>query len=290
MRIQANNLSYTYMKGTPFEKQALTGITLSLDEGQFTSVIGHTGSGKSTLIQHLNGLVKPSDGKITIGDWSITSETKQKQLFDLRRHVGMVFQYPEHQLFHETVLQEVAYGPVNFGLEKKAAEKKAKEYLTLVGIDDTLFARSPFELSGGQMRRVAIAGVLACEPQLLILDEPTAGLDPQGQKTMMQLFYEWFQEKDERSIILVTHQMEDAAQFSDQIVVMNSGQIFDKGSPKQIFSNAEKLEGAGLSVPEPVKLLAAIQSSSGDNVDTNVFTKDEAVESILTFLNIKERE
>lgn len=289
MQLQANNVNYTYMKGTPFEKKALSDIHLKLEAGQFTSIIGQTGSGKSTFIQHINGLIKPSKGELKIGEWTINSETKQKQLFDLRRQVGMVFQFPEHQLFHETVLQDVAYGPINFGLLKAEAERKAAECLGLVGIENELFARSPFELSGGQMRRVAIAGVLAIDPLLLVLDEPTAGLDPQGQETMMQLFYEWYKEKEERSIILVTHKMEDAARFSDEIVVMNSGKVLEIGTPKQIFTQVEKLEGNGLSVPESVKLLSAIQSSSGVEVETSAFTKDTTVESILSFLKVKGR-
>ncbi|MGJ9384523.1 energy-coupling factor transporter ATPase [Salipaludibacillus sp. CF4.18] len=287
MQLQTNNLSYTYMKDTPFEREALSDLNITLDSGQFTSIIGHTGSGKSTFIQHMNGLIKPSKGEIKVGDWTISSDTKQKHLFDLRRQVGMVFQFPEHQLFHETVLQDVAYGPINFGLSKVEAERKATEYLELVGIGADLFTRSPFELSGGQMRRVAIAGVLAIEPLLLVLDEPTVGLDPQGQQAMMTLFSEWYKAKEKRSIVLVTHQMEDAAQFSDQVIVMSSGKVLEIGTPEKIFSQVEKLKKNGLSVPESVKLLSAIQSQSGIELETGKFTKEATVESILSFLNMK---
>ncbi len=278
------------MKDTPFERQALSGLNIKLDSGQFTSIIGHTGSGKSTFLQHINGLIKPSKGEIKVGDWTISSDTKQKQLFDLRRQVGMVFQFPEHQLFHETVLQDVAYGPINFGLSKVEAERKATEYLELVGIGADLFTRSPFELSGGQMRRVAIAGVLAIEPLLLVLDEPTVGLDPQGQAAMMALFSEWYKAKEKRSIVLVTHRMEDAAKFSDQVIVMSSGKVLEIGTPEKIFSQVEKLKENGLSVPESVKLLSAIQSKSGIELETGKFTKEATVESILSFLNVKGRD
>jgi energy-coupling factor transport system ATP-binding protein len=284
MQIKADNLTYKYMKNTPFEKEALKGFSITIPEGRFTSVIGHTGSGKSTFIQHLNGLLKPSSGTVTVGDWTIRPDTKQKHLYELRRHASIVFQFPEHQLFHETVLSDVAYGPVNFGLSKLEAEKRAKEYLELAGIHPDMFDRSPFDLSGGQMRRVAIAGVLALNPKLLILDEPTAGLDPEGQVKMMELFYDWFQEKKERSIILVTHQMEDAARYSDEIVLMDKGTVKDQGRPHQIFSKAGELEAMGLSVPESVKLLSILREQSGEDISTAVFTLDETVDQVLGFL------
>nr|WP_233254416.1 energy-coupling factor transporter ATPase [Salipaludibacillus keqinensis] len=272
------------MKGTPFEKNALTKVDLSLSSGQFTSIIGHTGSGKSTLVQHLNGLLKPTEGTITIGDWIIRPETKQKNLYSLREHVGMVFQFPEHQLFNETILQDVAYGPINFGKTKQEAEDIAKECLHKVGIPETLYDQSPFDISGGQMRRVAIAGVLALDPTLLILDEPTAGLDPHGQETIMHLFYEWFQETDERSIVLVTHQMEDAARYSDQILVMDRGQVVDQGSPEHIFSKGTELRKLGLSVPQSVQLLQAVRSECGGDMEIDAFTLEETVNRLLVYL------
>lgn len=290
MQIKANHLTYTYMKNTPFEKNALNSVDVTIPSGQFTSIIGHTGSGKSTLVQHFNGLLLPSDGSLTIGGWTIRRDTKQKQLYSLRRQVGMVFQFPEHQLFHETILQDVAYGPMNFGSSKQESQIKARKCLANVGIDEQLFERSPFDVSGGQMRRVAIAGVLALDPQLLILDEPTAGLDPEGQETMMQLFYDWYEEKEERSIILVTHQMEDAARYSDEVLVMEAGDVIDRGSPKDIFAKKTELEKIGLAVPESVRLLTALQTKADVPINTDAFSVEETVERILSFLKQKGRD
>lgn len=290
MQIKANHLTYTYMKNTPFEKNALNSVDVTIPSAQFTSIIGHTGSGKSTLVQHFNGLLLPSDGSLTIGGWTIRRDTKQKQLYSLRRQVGMVFQFPEHQLFHETILQDVAYGPMNFGSSKQESQIKARKCLANVGIDEQLFERSPFDVSGGQMRRVAIAGVLALDPQLLILDEPTAGLDPEGQETMMQLFYDWYEEKEERSIILVTHQMEDAARFSDEVLVMEAGDVVDRGSPKDIFAKKTELEEIGLAVPESVRLLTALQTKADVPIKTDAFSVEETVERILSFLKQKGRD
>lgn len=290
MQIKANHLTYTYMKNTPFEKNALNSVDVTIPSGQFTSIIGHTGSGKSTLVQHFNGLLLPSAGSLTIGGWTIRRDTKQKQLYSLRRQVGMVFQFPEHQLFHETILQDVAYGPINFGFSKEESEILARKCLANVGIDEQLFERSPFDVSGGQMRRVAIAGVLALDPQLLILDEPTAGLDPEGQETMMQLFYDWYEEKEERSIILVTHQMEDAARFSDEVLVMEAGDVIDRGSPKDIFAKKTELEEIGLAVPESVRLLTVLQTKADVPINTDAFSVEETVDRILSFLKQKGRD
>ncbi|WP_280772157.1 energy-coupling factor transporter ATPase [Salipaludibacillus daqingensis] len=290
MQIKANHLTYTYMKNTPFETNAIDKLDLMIPGEQFTSIIGHTGSGKSTLVQHFNGLLKPTDGSIKIGEWTVKSDTKQKLLYPLRRHVGMVFQFPEHQLFHETILADVAYGPMNFGFSKEEAEKVAKECLANVGIDDQLFDRSPFDVSGGQMRRVAIAGVLALDPELLILDEPTAGLDPEGQEMMMKLFHDWYEEREERSIILVTHQMEDAARYSDEVIVMDGGNVIDRGTPRQIFAKKAELEKIGLTVPESVQLLEALQAHSESELNTSAFTLEDTVESILSFLHKKGRD
>lgn len=290
MQIKTNQLTYTYMKNTPFEKNALNRVDVTIPSGQFTSIIGHTGSGKSTLIQHLNGLLKPTEGSLTIGQWTIRHNTKQKQLYSLRSQVGMVFQFPEHQLFHETILEDVAYGPMNFGFSKEESESIARKCLLNVGIDKNLFERSPFDVSGGQMRRVAIAGVLALDPKLLILDEPTAGLDPEGQETMMQLFYDWYEEKEERSIILVTHQMEDAARFSDEVLVMEAGDMIDRGSPREIFSKKAKLEEIGLAVPESVRLLTLLQTESDVPLNTDAFSMEETIERILSFLRQKGRD
>jgi len=290
MQIKVNHLTYTYMKNTPFEKNALDCVEVTIPSGQFTSIIGHTGSGKSTLVQHFNGLLKPTDGSLTIGEWTIRHDTKQKRLYPLRRQVGMVFQFPEHQLFHETILQDVAYGPMNFGFSKEESERIARKCLLNVGIDEKLFDRSPFDVSGGQMRRVAIAGVLALDPELLILDEPTAGLDPEGQEMMMKLFHDWYEEKEGRSLILVTHQMEDAARYSDEVIVMDGGNVIDRGTPKQIFAKKAELEKIGLAVPESVQLLEALQAQSKSELNTSAFTLEDTVESILSFLYKKGRD
>ncbi|UTR16745.1 energy-coupling factor transporter ATPase [Salipaludibacillus sp. LMS25] len=284
MDIQTNALTYTYMGGTPFEKKALHDMNVTIPEGHFTSLLGHTGSGKSTFVQHLNGLLKPTSGNVSIGDWTIQAHTKQKGLFELRKQVGMVFQFPEHQLFHETVLLDTAYGPENYGLSKADAKEKAAHYLRMCGIRDDLFDRSPFDLSGGQMRRVAIAGVLAIEPQLLILDEPAAGLDPEAHQMMMQLFYDWFKAEEKRSIILVTHHMEDAALYSDDIIVMDKGHVYMKGTPAEVFSKTDELEAFDLSVPESVKLLSLLNAKDEEEIDTQAFTLDDTVSRLLTYL------
>lgn len=284
MRIQAEDVTHVYMANTPFERKALHQLNTTIEKGHFTSVIGHTGSGKSTLIQHLNGLLMPSSGLLRIGSWTITPRTKQKELFELRRRTGMVFQFPEHQLFHETVLEDAAYGPENYGCSKAEAREKAAHWLDVTGVSSSLFNRSPFDLSGGQMRRVAIAGVLALEPDLLILDEPAAGLDPAGHEAMMQLFTDWFREKKERTVILVTHQMEDAARLSDRILVMAEGTVSMEGTPAEIFSSAGELEAMGLSVPESVKLLTLLREKSGEAVDTTPFTLEDTVKELRRFV------
>ncbi|MFA9556510.1 energy-coupling factor transporter ATPase [Evansella sp. AB-rgal1] len=284
MEIKAEDIGYTYMAGTPFEKKAIDNINIHIKHHSYTAIIGHTGSGKSTFVQLLNGLLKPSRGSLHVGNWVITKETKQKQMYDLRKHVGMVFQYPEHQLFHETVIQDVAYGPINFGFSKKEAREKAEEMLLNVGIGKDLFDRSPFELSGGQMRRVAIAGVLAIEPHILVLDEPTAGLDPKGQVEIMNLFYSWYLEKEERSIVLVTHHMEDAALYGDHIIVMNNGEVHFQGEPTHVFQQKEMLYDLDLSVPETVALLERLKEISGEAMNTQRYTFDETVQEIISFL------
>ncbi|UCZ53399.1 energy-coupling factor transporter ATPase [Bacillus shivajii] len=285
MYIEANEVSYTYMKKTPFEKQALKDVSLHLPSGSYTSVIGHTGSGKSTFIQHINGLLKPTKGEMTVGDWTITSKTKQKSLYELRKNVGMVFQYPEHQLFAETVIGDVAFAPVNFGFTKNEAQQKAAEALSKVGIGKEYYHRSPFELSGGQMRRVAIASVLASDPRILILDEPTAGLDPKGQDEIMRLFYEWYIEKEDRSVVLITHQMEDAAKYAKNVIVMEDGRVVMEGTPTDIFSKADQLKRLGLSVPQSVSLLNGLKEKTNFN-DMNVaqFDLDGTIDEILAYL------
>ncbi|UFJ40689.1 energy-coupling factor transporter ATPase [Brevibacillus humidisoli] len=253
MQIAFENVSYVYGKGTPFEKVALTDITLSIATGTYAGIIGQTGSGKSTLIQHLNGLLKPSAGVIHIGDSRITPETKHTH--EVRKRVGLVFQYPEHQLFEETVLKDVAFGPRNLGLPEEMALIRAREALELVGLPfEEWKDRSPFQLSGGQMRRVAIAGVLAMQPQVLVLDEPTAGLDPAGRREILEGIYRIHKEQ-KMTTILVTHSMEEVARYADKLIVMAAGQIVMQGAPEEVFEQGERLRQLALDVPETVSLI-----------------------------------
>ncbi|MGC4378213.1 energy-coupling factor ABC transporter ATP-binding protein [Fictibacillus sp. Mic-4] len=279
MDIVIKQLTHRYMIGTPFERVALEDINLQIASGTFLAVIGHTGSGKSTLIQHLNGLLKPTSGTIAIGDQIISAGKNNKQLKSLRKRVGIVFQYPEHQLFDETVEKDIMFGPLNFGASEAEAKEKAKEMLELVGLPLGILSRSPFELSGGQMRRVAIAGVLAMDPEVLILDEPTAGLDPKGRVEIMELFYQLHQKKN-LTTVLVTHSMEDAATYADKIVVMEKGKVYMEGSPKQIFSERNKLQAVGLDVPETVQFLLKWQNRTGEAIDLSSFTLDEVATAL----------
>ncbi|KXT76098.1 energy-coupling factor transporter ATPase [Streptococcus sp. DD12] len=252
MGISLNHVDYTYQEGTPFEGRALFDVTLTIPSGSYTAFIGHTGSGKSTIMQLLNGLHLPTAGSIQVDDFQITSETKSKQIRSLRKKVGLVFQFAETQLFAETVLKDVAFGPQNFGLTATEAEKIAKNTLSQVGIDETLWDKNPFELSGGQMRRVAIAGILALEPEVLVLDEPTAGLDPKGRKELMQLFDKLHQAG--LTIVLVTHLMDDVANFADQVYVMEKGHVVSFGSPQQVFQDVAFLKEKQLGVPKITEL------------------------------------
>jgi energy-coupling factor transport system ATP-binding protein len=277
MDITIKQLEHRYGVGTPFERTALSGVNLSVTSGTFLALIGHTGSGKSTLIQHLNGLLKPSSGSVTVGEKTIRANEKAKHLKPLRKKVGMVFQYPEHQLFEETVEKDICFGPINFGVPEKRAKRKAREILPLVGLDETLLQKSPFDLSGGQMRRVAIAGVLAIEPEVLVLDEPTAGLDPRGQREVMEMFYRLHKEKG-LTTIFVTHSMENAAAYADEIVIMENGSIHMKGSPKEIFAAPDKLKAVGLDVPETVQFIARLEAKFGLTLPKDKFSSDEVAE------------
>ena len=248
MGIILDNVSYTYQEGTPFASAALSDINLSIEDGSYTAIIGHTGSGKSTILQLLNGLLVPTKGSVRVFDTLITSTSVNKQIRQIRKQVGLVFQFAENQIFEETVLKDVAFGPQNFGVSVEEAEAIAREKLALVGIDESLFERSPFELSGGQMRRVAIAGILAMEPKILVLDEPTAGLDPIGRKELMTLFKKLHQ--DGIAIVLVTHLMDDVAEFADQVYVMEKGKLVKSGKPSLVFQNVEFMEKIQLGVPK----------------------------------------
>lgn len=248
MGIILDNVSYTYQEGTPFASAALSDVSLTIEDGSYTAIIGHTGSGKSTILQLLNGLLVPTEGSVRVFDTLITSTSVNKQIRQIRKQVGLVFQFAENQIFEETVLKDVAFGPQNFGVSVEEAEAIAREKLALVGIDESLFERSPFELSGGQMRRVAIAGILAMEPSILVLDEPTAGLDPIGRKELMTLFEKLHQ--DGITIVLVTHLMDDVAEFADQVYVMEKGRLVKSGAPSLVFQNLEFMENIQLGVPK----------------------------------------
>jgi energy-coupling factor transport system ATP-binding protein len=258
MDIVFSQVDYYYMKGTPFEKAALKDFTLTIPSGSFTAVIGHTGSGKSTFIQHINGLLRPSSGTVQVGSYTIKAGEKKGDLKGLRKDVGLVFQYPEHQLFEETVEKDICFGPINFGLSKAKALQRARELMPLVGLQEELLAVSPFQLSGGQMRRVAIAGVLASRPSVLVLDEPAASLDPEGRENMMNLFYD-YHKKHKTTTVLVTHHMEDAAKYADQIVVLHNGGIEMVGGRELIFERASRLNEIGLDLPKSVRLLQDIK-------------------------------
>ena len=248
MGIILDNVSYTYQEGTPFASAALSDVSLTIEDGSYTAIIGHTGSGKSTILQLLNGLLVPTEGCVRVFDTLITPTSVNKQIRQIRKQVGLVFQFAENQIFEETVLKDVAFGPQNFGVSVEEAEAIAREKLALVGIDESLFERSPFELSGGQMRRVAIAGILAMEPRILVLDEPTAGLDPIGRKELMNLFKKLHQ--DGITIVLVTHLMDDVAEFADQVYVMEKGKLVKSGKPSLVFQNLEFMEKIQLGVPK----------------------------------------
>lgn len=248
MGIALENVSFTYQEGTPLASTALSDVSLTIADGSYTALIGHTGSGKSTILQLLNGLLVPSQGSVRVFDTLITSTSKNKDIRQIRKQVGLVFQFAENQIFEETVLKDVAFGPQNFGVSEEDAEQIAREKLALVGIDESLFNRSPFELSGGQMRRVAIAGILAMEPAILVLDEPTAGLDPLGRKELMNLFKKLHQSG--MTIVLVTHLMDDVAEYANQVYVMEKGRLVKGGKPSDVFQDVVFMEEVQLGVPK----------------------------------------
>ena len=279
MSIKIKNLSHIYSKGTPFEKIALDNINLDIEYGEFVGIIGHTGSGKSSLVQHLNALLKPSSGSIYIDDQDIFAD--KSKLKSLRSKVGLVFQYPEHQLFELTILKDVCFGPLNMGLSKEESENRAKNALELVGINSKLFEKSPFELSGGQKRRVAIAGVLAMNPKILILDEPTAGLDPKGRDEILNQI-KIMHKTLGITVILVSHSMEDISKLASKIFVINNGKIALEGSPKEIFSKIDELENIGLSSTQAAYLIRELKEN-GFDLPSGIYSVDDAVNSILNY-------
>ena len=277
MGIKIRNLEYIYMQGSPFEKEALSDINLDIADGEFVGLIGHTGSGKSTLIQHLNGLLVPQSGEIEVN--GISTKEKGAQLKELRQEVGLVFQYPEHQIFEETVYKDVAFGPKNMGLSESEIHERVVEALTYVGLDGSYYEMSPFELSGGQRRRVAIAGVLAMRPKTLILDEPAAGLDPAGREEILTQIRALYL-KSKMTVILVSHSMEDVARIASRIIVMNNGKIAMDGKVSEIFSRGEELKNMGLDIPQ-VSALASELIKRGVKLDSNIYTIERAKAAIM---------
>ena len=276
MSIKLENINFTYSPGTAYEIHALKNINLEIHDGEFIGLIGHTGSGKSTLVQHLNGLERATSGEIYYNGENIYGEGYSMK--SLRSKVGLVFQYPEHQLFEVDVLTDVCFGPKNQGLSKEEAEARAKKALAMVGLKEKYYHQSPFELSGGQKRRVAIAGVLAMEPEVLILDEPTAGLDPKGRDEILDQIKK-LHEENHITIILVSHSMEDVAKYVGRIIVMNHGEAMLDGTPKEVFKHYKELEQIGLAAPQVTYMMHAL-ADRGFNVSTDVTTIEEATEEI----------
>ena len=279
MDIRFEQVGFTYQPNSPFEQRVLFDIDLAIKEGSYTALVGHTGSGKSTLLQHLNALLKPTSGTVTIGDRVITAETNNKNLKPIRQKVGIVFQFPEAQLFEETVERDIAFGPKNFGVPEEEANHLAAKTLEMVGLDESYLQRSPFDLSGGQMRRVAIAGVLAMEPEVLVLDEPTAGLDPQGRKEMMEMFARLHHE-NKITIVLVTHLMDDVADFSDYVYVLEKGTLVKQGTPREVFQEVEWLQAKQLGVPTATAFAQKLVTR-GIHFDSLPLTSKELAEMLI---------
>lgn len=280
MSIRLEKIDYIYEPNTAFPVHATDHVSLTIQDGEFIGLIGHTGSGKSTLIQHLNGLIRPTSGKIYYNDKDIYGEGFSMK--ELRSKVGLVFQYPEHQLFEADILSDVCFGPKNLGLGKEEVERRAKHALELVGMDETFYGLSPFELSGGQKRRVAIAGVLAMEPEVLILDEPTAGLDPKGRDEILNQIKK-LHEENHITIILVSHSMEDVARFASRLIVMDHGRVQFDGTPMEVFRHYKELEKMGLAAPQVTYLMYALKER-GWNVNLDAITVEQAKEEIMRVL------
>lgn len=281
--IKTENLSYVYGEGTPFRKIAVDDVNIEIDEGELVGVIGHTGSGKSTLIQHFNGLLKPSSGNVIIDGEKLWDD--KKRLREIRFKVGLVFQYPEYQLFEETVYKDIAFGPKNMGLSDEETDKRIKETARMVGLTEDILEKSPFELSGGQKRRVAIAGVMAMEPKVLILDEPASGLDPKGRDTILGQIREYHQEK-KNTVLLVSHSMEDIAKNATKILVMNKAKVFCYDTPVNVFHRSQELEGIGLSVPQITRVFDRLRAMD-ISIDDDVYTVKYAKELLLKMLENK---
>lgn len=288
MDIKLQQVAYAYAQGTPFEKRALFDVNLAITSGTYQAIIGHTGSGKSTVLQHFNALLRPTAGQVVLGSRVIEAGKKQKNLKEVRQKVGIVFQFPEHQLFEETVLKDIMFGPMNFGVSAEQAEKRARELITLVGLPDSVLEKSPFDLSGGQMRRVAIAGVLAMQPDVIVLDEPTAGLDPRGQREIMDMFYALHKERG-LTTILVTHSMEDAARYADEIAIMHEGRCVLSGTPTALFSDVERLRQYRLEVPRLVAFQHKIEQLIGQKFPELSLTEEQFAKQLAAITKAGER-
>ena len=286
MDICFKQVGFAYQAGTPFEMRALHDISFSIEDGSYVAIIGHTGSGKSTILQHLNALLKPTEGVVELGEKTIDSTTGNKDLKPLRKKVGIVFQFPEAQLFEETVEKDIAFGPKNFGVSEEEALKIAAEVVKTVGLPEDVLKKSPFDLSGGQMRRVAIAGVLAMKPEVLVLDEPTAGLDPKGRFEMMEMFYKLHKEQN-LTIVLVTHQMNDVSDYANHVVVIEAGSVVKEGAPKEVFEDASWLLEKQLGVPTTLAFVEKLKSK-GWNTTKMPLTLEELVDAILEECGVNE--
>jgi energy-coupling factor transport system ATP-binding protein len=275
--LQIEHLTHTYSAGTPFQRSAVDDMNLSMMDGEFLGIIGHTGSGKSTLIQHLNGLLKPTSGRILLQGRDIWADPKK--IRDVRFQVGLVFQYPEYQLFEETVYKDIAFGPKNMGLDEEDIDRRVRDAAAFVGLTETMLDKSPFELSGGQKRRVAIAGVIAMEPKVLVLDEPTAGLDPRGRDDILARIQDYHRAKN-ASVVLVSHSMEEIARNVDRIVVLSDSHVFMEGTPRQVFARADELDQVGLDIPQVTKVALALRRR-GLPVDTAVYTVEALRDALL---------
>lgn len=278
--IKTENLTYTYSQGTPFEKTAVDNVQLEIEGGELIGIIGHTGSGKSTLIQHFNGLIRPTSGKIYIDGQDIWD--KSVKIRDIRFKVGLVFQYPEYQIFEETVYKDISFGPKNMGLTEEETDKRVRETAKLLEIPEDMLERSPFELSGGQKRRVAIAGVMAMEPKVLILDEPTAGLDPKGRDKVLELIARYQREKN-TTVLLVSHSMEDVARFASKILVMNKGKLFCYDDTAAVFRRSAEIAEMGLAVPQITRVFDRLRAM-GYDLPRDIYTVEQAKAAVLQYM------
>ena len=279
--IKTQDISYTYSVGTPYQKTAVDHVNLEIEEGEFVGVIGHTGSGKSTLIQHLNGLLAPTEGKVFIDGQDVWADKAKRH--EIRFKVGLVFQYPEYQLFEDTVFKDIAFGPKNMGLNEQEVKERVLEAASFVGLKTATLDKSPFELSGGQKRRVAIAGVIAMRPRVLILDEPTAGLDPRGRRKILGQIRA-YHEQEKNTVLLVSHSMEDVAEYATKVLVMNKSHLFAYDTVDQVFSRIEELKGMGLSVPQLSSVFYELKQR-GFDVNTNIYTVEQAKEELMRMLS-----